>query len=291
MTDLIKQHPIQFPPGPVDGLLLTQQLALFQQSLAGMDIRYASNDFKGALVGNNDGSITVGSLAKPTGRTVGIPALVTNITNSGVAKDQTFVPNVSTGGKSSVQSVQPLTATSGASTSTISVASHNLQYGFGQVAYNSGSISGLSTSTLYYVYADDPTYAGGAVTYQATTNAQTAVAGNGRYYLGSITTPVSGSSNNISAATSANPIAFTTSTNHGWNTNDQVTFASLPGDFGTNLNGTTQTITVTGLATFTVAVDGHTYAAYTSGGTATRVTNSTQGGWGGGGGGNKNPLP
>lgn len=72
----------------------------------------------------------------------------------------------------------------------------------------------------------------------------------------------------ITAATSANPIAFTMSVNHGWLTGQRVVFASLPGDFGTNLNGNEYAITVTGVNTFTIAVNGGGYAAYTTGGTA-----------------------
>jgi len=66
--------------------------------------------------------------------------------------------------------------------------------------------------------------------------------------------------------------------------NDQVSFAGLPGDFGTHLNATNQTITVTNSTHFSIAIDGTTYSAYTSGGTATRVTAPTNGGGGGGGG-------
>jgi hypothetical protein len=88
----------------------------------------------------------------------------------------------------------------------------------------------------------------------------------------------------VSAATSANPISFTTTT-HGFTTGDQVVFAGLPGDFGTNLNSTTRTVTVTGSTTFTIPVDGSGYTAYTTGGTATRVSTATSGGGGAGGGG------
>lgn len=74
---------------------------------------------------------------------------------------------------------------------------------------------------------------------------------------------------NISAATSANPIEFTTSTPHGASTGNSITFAGLPGDFGTNLNGNTYTVTKVSDTKFTIAVNGAAYAAYTSGGTAT----------------------
>lgn len=105
------------------------------------------------------------------------------------ASDQRILPLISVGNKLSTQSAQPLTATESGGVATISVAAHSVQFGFGTVAYNSGSITGLSTSTTYYVYADDSNYAGGAVTYLATTNANTVTASNGRYYVGRITTP------------------------------------------------------------------------------------------------------
>lgn len=115
--------------------------------------------------------------------------LLSFIADTGRAEDQRFLPIVSAANKSSLQSVQPLTAVDAGSNATIGVAAHSVQYGFGTVAYNAGSITGLSYSTLYYVYADDPTYAGGAATYLATTNALTVTSANGRYYLGAITTP------------------------------------------------------------------------------------------------------
>lgn len=106
------------------------------------------------------------------------------------ASDQRFIPVVNAGGKLSTQSTQPLTAsTDSGGFSQISVAAHDVQYGFGEVSYNSGTISGLSPSTTYYVYADDPDYEGGAVTYLATTNANLITASDGRYYVGRITTP------------------------------------------------------------------------------------------------------
>ena len=217
--------------------------------------------------------------------------MLSRITDAGKAEDQRFMPQVSSGNVQSIQSAVPLSSTAGASTADITVASHTLQYGFGAIGYNSGSIIGLTPNTLYHIYADDPDYAGGAVSYLATTNPQTISAANGRYRVGSITTDFSTTAGNIIAATSANPIAFQTSAPHGWSTSNTVQFAGLPDDFGTNLNGLQKVITVTGLDTFTVAVDGAAYIAYTSGGTATRVSSGTTGGGGGGGGGPSGVIP
>jgi hypothetical protein len=292
MTDIMKVKPPQFPDGPVDGAQLNRSMSLlYRDVFSRMDVRYPQNDFSGGLVANDSGGVTLGTGALPAGRTVGIPALVTKITNAGTAQDQTFLPQVSAGNKLSIQSAAPLSATAGATTATITVAAHTLQYGFGQTSYGSGTITGLSTNTTYYIYADDPDFHGGSVSYLATTNPQTITADNGRYYVGQITTPVSATTANISGATSANPIVFTTSASHGWTSGDSVIFASLPGGFGTALNGVTKTITVTDGTHFSVAVDGSGFAAYTSGGTATRSSTPTNGGGGGGGGGGGNELP
>lgn len=109
------------------------------------------------------------------------------------ATDQRILPLVNASNKLSTQSVQPVTAVdAGGGHTTINIAAHSVQFGFGTVAYNSGSITGLSYVTVYYVYVDDPEYAGGAVTYLATTNANLVTAGNGRYYIGKVTTPSGG---------------------------------------------------------------------------------------------------
>jgi len=279
MTDLSK-HPLPRHDGPVT----VEYLALvLREMLARQDVRYPQNDFAAGLVGTSAGGVTLGTLAKPSGRTVSVPTLFTYIGDAGRALNQRFAYPVQTANRNSVQSLDTvLTASSGASTSSIGIAAHSVKFDFGSVAYSSGSISGLVVETLYYVYADDPGYDGGAVTYLATTNPDNLIA-SGRYYLGKVTTPIAGTSNTITAATSANPIAFTTSTNHGWTSGQSVSLAALPGDFAV-LNGNSYTITVTGAATFTIAVNGGAYAAYTTGGTATRVTTAVQSGGGAGAG-------
>jgi hypothetical protein len=206
------------------------------------------------------------------------------LSDAGRITEQRALPQVSAGNVLSLQNVNPLTATATALAATITIAAHSVQYGFGQVTYSGGSIAGLTPEADYYVYADDPDYQGGAVSYFATLTRQDVTANNGRYFVGAIRTAIAATTANITAATSANPIAFTASVAHGWASGDQVTFAGLPGDFGTNLNSTTHVITVTGATTFTIAINGSAYAAYTSGGTATRVSPATDGAAGGGGG-------
>jgi hypothetical protein len=213
-----------------------------------------------------------------------IEAVLRRMTDDGKAEDQRFLPQVSAGNVLSLQDVNPLVASADATSATISIAAHTLQYGFGLVSYNAGTIVGLLPSTNYFVYASDPDYEGGAVTYLATTNRQNVTANNGRYFVGAIETAISANTAAIIDATSTNPIAFQTGTDHGWSTGNTVTLSALPDDFGTNLNGNDYAITVTGDDTFTIAVDGSAYAPYTTGGLASRVSGDTGGGAGGGGG-------
>jgi hypothetical protein len=72
-------------------------------------------------------------------------------------------------------------------TTNILVGSFTMQWGFGTVSYNSGSVNPGSYG-LWYVYADDPFYNGGATTYLATSSVLAVYQGEGRIYIGSITT-------------------------------------------------------------------------------------------------------
>lgn len=96
----------------------------------------------------------------------------------------------------------PVTATTGGSANqaTISIAAFQIQYPFDLdndgdadlISYSGGSITPLLDNTLYFVYFNDPTYAGGAQTYIASVNNPDVTAGLYRQYLGTITTPVFG---------------------------------------------------------------------------------------------------
>ena len=162
----------------------------------------------------------IAAAAVVEGRTEGIGTTVGQLTATGqlasadqVAADGTsFVrvpPNNSTGGLRGFNALDannrlansfrvnpvniseaPTAATNlsndGAVTS-ITVAANTKQFGAGQVSYNSGSVDPGSYGTVL-VYADDPTYAGGAVTYQFTTLPEILVAAEGRIIFGKITT-------------------------------------------------------------------------------------------------------
>jgi hypothetical protein len=85
----------------------------------------------------------------------------------------------------------PALSQSGATT-TILIAAKTFQFGDGQVSYNSGSVTPGAGYGTYFVYADDPTYSGGAVTYVATATESVLYAVNGRVYFGKITTSAGG---------------------------------------------------------------------------------------------------
>lgn len=180
------------PSGPIKGEDLRSILWAWQlEVLAYLDIRNDATDFAPGLVATPTG-VTLGAQALPSGRTVGVPALFTYIGDTGQAASQRLLNQVSAGNKQSTQTSQPLSAADVGSTVTITVAAHNVQFGFGAVSYGSGSVTGLGFSTEYYVYADDPTFAGGAVTYYATTNPNNVTANSGRYYVGKVSTPADG---------------------------------------------------------------------------------------------------
>lgn len=110
----------------------------------------------------------------------------------GTVVGQSALNTISVFNRSSTQSASPLTAADVGSDVTITIASHNVVFDATTLAYNSGSITGLGFSTKYYVYADDPTKAGGAVTYVSTTTKTDVTANVGRYYVGDVTTPADG---------------------------------------------------------------------------------------------------
>lgn len=86
-----------------------------------------------------------------------------------------------------------LTATDAGADATISVSSHTRVYGDGtSVSVNGANLAGLAYSTTYYVYYDDPSFAGGTVSYQFTTSQATAAQTGVRHLVGGVTTPAAG---------------------------------------------------------------------------------------------------
>ena len=86
-----------------------------------------------------------------------------------------------------------MTATDAGANATITISAHTRIYGDGtSVAVSGGTVTGLAYSTGFFVYYDQASRAGGAVTYQATTSAATAAQTGDRHSLGAVTTPAGG---------------------------------------------------------------------------------------------------
>lgn len=83
-----------------------------------------------------------------------------------------------------------ITGTDAGATVTVSVTAHTRVYGNStSVSVNAGSVTGLPYSTLVYIYYDQASRLGGAVTYLATTSQTTAAQTGNRHLVGQITTP------------------------------------------------------------------------------------------------------
>lgn len=86
-----------------------------------------------------------------------------------------------------------LTATDAGASTTITISSHTRVYGDGTTkSVTGGSLTGLAYDTFYYIYYDDPTFAGGSVTYVATTSSTTAAQTGSRHVVGGVNTPMAG---------------------------------------------------------------------------------------------------
>lgn len=86
-----------------------------------------------------------------------------------------------------------LSSSDAGTNASISISAHTRVYADGSsVSVNSGALTGLTYSTLYYVYYDDVARTGGAVTYASTTSATTAAQTGNRHLVGSVTTPAGG---------------------------------------------------------------------------------------------------
>jgi hypothetical protein len=83
-----------------------------------------------------------------------------------------------------------ITATDAGANVTITISAHTRVYGDGtSVAVTGGSLTGQPYSTLIYVYYDQASRAGGAVTYVATTNLDDVAQLGDRHSVASVTTP------------------------------------------------------------------------------------------------------
>jgi hypothetical protein len=91
-----------------------------------------------------------------------------------------------------IPTTNPLSSVDSGASAEIDIASFTLQTSSkGSISYSSGSITGLSYGTKYFVGMVDATLAGGAATYNAYSTKQ-AVLSAGALFIGSIVTAVSG---------------------------------------------------------------------------------------------------
>ena len=123
----------------------------------------------------------------------------TNLGNEvgGTLSTQRNLPTVTFGNYGSGWNGLSFSYTATTTSATISASAATLQAGSDTVSYNASSVSvtGSAGATVkYYLYYDDPLLSGGSQTLQATTNNITAMAYNGRLFLGtaSVTYPTSG---------------------------------------------------------------------------------------------------
>ena len=87
----------------------------------------------------------------------------------------------------------PLTAHDAGSNATVNIAAFHMRVpGFADISLNSGTITNLSYDTLYYIYYNDLSLAGGAVTYLSTTTKEIAITSGSSFFVGSIRTPKAG---------------------------------------------------------------------------------------------------
>ncbi len=85
----------------------------------------------------------------------------------------------------------------GGGVATIPLVNFTMRVGATDVSITGSTIGSLLNATLYYVCYDDATLAGGAVTLVATTTKETALLGNGRFYVGSVATPAGGAADTV----------------------------------------------------------------------------------------------
>ena len=90
-----------------------------------------------------------------------------------------------------------LTAADAGTDATVNISAHTRIYGDGSsLSVSAGSITGLAYSTDYWVFYDDPTRAGGAVTYQHSTDPADAVQTGDKHSVGAVTTPAAAAPDN-----------------------------------------------------------------------------------------------
>ena len=95
----------------------------------------------------------------------------------------------------------PLSATDAGATATIVVANFDIRIAGvspdPSITGNSTDLTGKAFDTVFYCFYDDPTIAGGAVTFGASTTREDALTGGGRFFIGTIRTPKDGGADTV----------------------------------------------------------------------------------------------
>ena len=89
----------------------------------------------------------------------------------------------------------PLVGTHVSTSPAITINAFTMRVGHQDISISGGQIaSGLAWNTLYFVYYDDITLSGGAVTFYCDAFKEVAIQGDGRLFVGSVRTPASATS-------------------------------------------------------------------------------------------------
>ena len=132
--------------------------------------------------------------------------------NSAASAAQSTADSISSAdqlAKSYVSGTPPiLTASDAGSDATITIAAHTRNYPqpdgtVTSVSVAGGTLTGRSYSTVYYVYYDQASRAGGTVSYQTTTSDATAAQIGDRHCVGAVETPAAAAPPNDGAYTRA----------------------------------------------------------------------------------------
>lgn len=146
------------------------------------------------VIGGIVDAINAGAAAQAAAAAANTAAATANTaaTNAQAAADDVAESNAL---GTSYVSGATITATDAGADVTITISAHARHYpqldgSTVDVSVNGGSLTGRAYSTRYSIYYDDPTRAGGAVTYQSTTVEADAAQIGDRHVVGSVLTPV-----------------------------------------------------------------------------------------------------
>lgn len=175
--------------------------------IAGFDTNPTSNSGNYFSAGNISGSLTFdvplsigGQLIDIQLRSVSANGYETPQESAPIATYPVTSPSplINSGAHSTyIPLTNPLTAVDAGSNASIDIAAFTMRVAGNDVAVSGGSITGLAYETLYYIYYSDPSYSGGAVSYQYSTSKFAATDGSSLFFVGSIVTPIHGGNSTV----------------------------------------------------------------------------------------------